>query len=58
MSGNLIEMSYYRKSNPGNIKKVIIKETQVNDIKLLLTHIRVIGVQNAPANSVRDYLLV
>lgn len=57
MSEILVEMSYYRKDNPEDIKKVIIKETQADDIKRLLAHIHVLGVRNVPATSIRDYLL-
>lgn len=53
----LVKITYYRNNNVDNLKSAIVKETQVNDIKHHLSHIRIIKIENAPANAKRDYIL-
>lgn len=54
----LVEMHYFRKSNPECIKSAIVTEKQSYDIKVLLHHIRVVNVKPTPIGSKRDYMLV
>lgn len=54
---NLVEIMYYRNENKNDMKSAIVTERQVCDIKILLPHIRIIAVKQAPINSKRSYIL-
>lgn len=57
-SKQLVEMYYYRDNQKDNIRSAIVTEKQAYDIKVLLSHIRVIKVNPAPKWKERDYVLM